>query len=821
MAKRNKDRTNKVQKLKHESSHLLPPTLPPFINNHFWKFYLALCIVLSFLFVGRALFPGCILFGTDFVTGDLMTRKFLNDHPGAQWQPYVFGGVPFDDAGPGDKYYPFSILIRLSQIIPYYSEIAWLYMIHFALSGILTYLLARQLGLGKVPSALSGLAYMFTGQIVSLIYAGHVGKIIVSSLFPGMFLFILRGIQMHRLREFVWGGMIMGFALLSAHIPMTYYALFAVGLFWFILTIWKWPKIKSWKTSIKLAGGFAIFLIVGFALSSIFLLSFYQYLPFSPRGAGEGRGIEFAKSWSMPPEEIIDTVIPDFSGMSIGNTSYDTYWGQNVFKLHSEYLGVLPVLLAILGILLGWRGRYERFFFGLLILGLLFAWGGYTPFFTLFYNLLPYYKKLRAGGMAFFIVSFSIACLAGFGAEGILRRAGEEEHSKGSKAGNRGLTLGLGIAAGASLLLTLIVFGARDGLIQALGNAYVSESIKYQMLQANYDHFVRGTFLFALFLILHVILLILLLKQRLPKIWWTGLAIGLLIIDLWRIGARYRQYDSPSKYVEPDQVARVLRSDSAYFRVFPLHYNQIGNYLNLFNIQTILGEHPNPLQRYNEFVGTGQNRRVDGHNLISKPNYLNLLNAKYLITAYRAEELVARAGFLFPRLRLASDGQFKVYENQDVLPRAYCVRRYEVIPDADKILARIDNSQFDPRRTAIVEKDPGFPSALSDSMEKDTTSIIKYSPNEVILSCQTKAPSLLVLLDNYYPSWKAYVDNQPTKVLRTNYTFRGVVVPVGQHRVVYRFESSAFRLGLAITLLTFFFVILMTTVFFIKRIRNL
>jgi hypothetical protein len=657
---------------------------------------------------------------------------------------------------------------------------------------------------------------MFTGQIVSLIYAGHDAKIFVSCLLPGLFWLIHRGIKLSRWREYVWAGGVLGCVFLSPHIQMAYYALLSISLFWLIIAIGQWRKERKKKFLQKAAIGFITFLVIGFALSAVQYLPFYSYIPYSPRGGEEGRGIEFAKSWSMPPEETINAIIPDFSGMSIGNTSYDTYWGQNVFKLHSEYIGVLPLLLTVLGIALFWKEKDKRsyllFFIGLLTLGLLFAWGAYTPFFSLFYTVLPYYKKLRASGMAFFLVSFATACLAGFGAEAMLKR--REWGNKSAR--NKGLMLGLGIAGGTSLLLGLIVSGARDGLITFLGNQFVHESQKFQQLQANYDHFVSGTFLFALFLILQIVLLILMVRRTLPKTWWAGLAIGLLVLDLWRIDFRFRQIvPPPSQFFEKDGVVSVLECDRSLYRTLPLQYDKMGNYLMVYGIQSVIGEHGNQLKRYNEFVGIGKNGSVDIHNLLDNPNFFNLLNTKYLITANKAEELVQRYRFVLPQLKLISDGTFKVYENLDVLPRAFCVQRYEVIRDPEGILKRIGQKEFNPGMAAILEEDPGFPLASPDSGRAEV-SIANYAPNEVRMLTDATGPSLLVFCENYYPSWKAYVDGQPSKLYRADYTFRAIPLPAGKHEVILRFESKQFRLGLIFSLLALLIFAAVAVTSFIK-----
>jgi len=823
MTKKRKSERAKPHPTLSSSSQPRDSQVPPFVRKYYLLLLFGAYLILSAFFLGASLFPSAMLFGTDFIAGAYMSRKFLIEtirqfHTIPFWLPYVYGGVPYVDAGAADLFYPLSWPLRL--LLPPHTVPPWLYLFHFALAGLLTYLFLRELGLGRIASSVSGFAYMFTGQIVTLIYAGHDGKVIVSSLLPGLFWLVHRGVRLKRLREFIWSGGFLGCILFSGHIQMVYYSLLALGLFWLVLLILQWRKEKKKTLVAKGVLGLAIFLILGFALTAVQYLPFYSYIPFSPRGGEEGRGIEFAKSWSMPPEETLNAIIPDFSGMSIGNTAYDTYWGQNIFKLHSEYLGVLPFLLAVLGVVLLWKEKHLRnyltFFIGLLILGLLFAWGAYTPFFSLFYNLLPYYKKLRGSGMAFFLVSFSMACLAGLGAEAVVNRREE-----GNKPGrNKRLLLGLGITGGAALLLGLFVSGAREGIIAFLGNHFVHESQKYQQLQANYDHFVSGTFIATLFLILQVVLLVLMLRRTLPKAWWAGLAIGLLVLDLWRIDFRFRQIEPPPlQYFQADEVVRILEQDPSLYRVWPLEYDKMGNYMMVFNIQNVRGEHPIPLKRYNEFVGADNTGRVDWHNLQDKPNLLNLLNVKYLVTYHRAEEFVQQARFVFPQLKLIADGTFKVYENLDVLPNAFCVGRYEVIKDPDKILDRIAQQSFDPKRIAILEEEPEKTLSLPDSMTYKVEIDRKTSPNEFRLSCEVNNPCLLVLTDNYHPSWNAYVDGRLTKVMRADYTFRAINLPAGKHDILFRFESRPFRLGLLITILTLTLIATITAIsmFPIKR----
>src|SRR5215216_2529919 len=118
------------------------------------------------------------------------------------------------------------------------------------------------------------------------------------------------------------------------------------------------------------------------------------------------------------------------------------YWGRNFFKLHTEYLGATVVALAALG--MGDRSR-RRLLQALGAIGILFllvSFGGHTPFYYLWYEVMPMMKKVRAPGMAFFLVALPVAALAGLGTERLL--SGEVTR--------RALVLPLAVLVGLALL---------------------------------------------------------------------------------------------------------------------------------------------------------------------------------------------------------------------------------------------------------------------------------------------------------------------------------------------------------------------------------
>jgi uncharacterized membrane protein YfhO len=104
---------------------------------------------------------------------------------------------------------------------------------------------------------------------------------------------------------------------------------------------------------------------------------------------------------------------------------------------------------------------------------------------------------------------------------------------------------------------------------------------------------------------------------------------------------------------------------------------------------------------------------------------------------------------------------------------------------------------FDPSRTAVVN-DASV--ALPTTPLTGDAQVVSYAANEVRVATRASREALLVLADNYYPEWTARVDDQAAPILRTDHTFRGVVVPAGEHTVVFTYESTRLRIGFVIYL---------------------
>ena len=141
--------------------------------------------------------------------------------------------------------------------------------------------------------------------------------------------------------------------------------------------------------------------------------------------------------------------------------------------------------------------------------------------------------------------------------------------------------------------------------------------------------------------------------------------------------------------------------------------------------------------------------------------------------------------------------------------RVDLVREVTIVEDGASALGHILNRPFGGE--AVVEASPPDHLFLSGNRgaalqkphlaEKGSAEWIRDWPDLVELRTKTSTPALLVLRDTYYRGWRASVDGVEVPIWRTDYLFRGVEVPAGEHTVRFEFRPLSFRIGLAISIL--------------------
>ncbi|MCJ7472828.1 MAG: YfhO family protein, partial [Actinobacteria bacterium] len=173
-----------------------------------------------------------------------------------------------------------------------------------------------------------------------------------------------------------------------------------------------------------------------------------------------------------------------------------------------------------------------------------------------------------------------------------------------------------------------------------------------------------------------------------------------------------------------------------------------------------------------------------------------------------------------------SDDDVLVLENKNFIPRFYFVSEVisvEDLPEVKSILWEkdivYDSDRFDPEEAALVQ-DADFSKRRFDA-EHSSVNIIEYGNHEVTLEIKSEGDCFLVFSDNYYPEWKAYIDDIETEIYRTNGIVKGVYIPKGTHKLEFSYIPGYFWLTTIVSLVSLAMVIMCIIFLLFKRRKSI
>lgn len=704
------------------------------------------------------------------------------------WNPYMFGGLPFVGAMHGDIFYP-TAWLRL--FLPIDVALNFGFAIHVVLAGFFAYLFFRALGLSWTASVAAGIAYQLSGIVASMVSPGHDGKLFVSALLPLVLTGVLLGARDRRLEGFGLLALAAGAGIISPHIQMMQYTLIFAGLFTLYLCFWAPDRPdRRWRwTSMAIALGAVA---LAFGIAWIQLWPFIQYMPYAARAAG-AQGWEYATSWAMPIPNIVDWLVSDFTGV------LDRYSGENFGKLHSEYIGATVLGLAAIGAARSDRRRLAWFMGGAGLLFVLVSLGGHTPFYRLWYAIVPGVKVTRAAGMAFFIPTFVFALFAGLGVERLER-------------GERTKLLPALLVA-AALLLLMGISGALGGLAQDLARP--------ERASAAVENAGRVTLTAVKAALLLAAVAGLVYASRRGRLRGFALAGVLALLiggDLFHNVRRFWMYSPPaSEIFADDAVTRHLATAQPPYRVLdPTIYP--GAYLMGKRVPQVLGHHGNELNEYDSLLG-GKNVWQN----LGAPQLWGTLAVRFIIL----DQSRPVPGFhqAVGPTRIPTGQTVVLLEADTAPPYARVVPGAAKLPNEQMVPTLMD-PRMDVSRLVLLPPDaPVEVAPLTGGLPEPSPSravMTSWEPGKMAIRLEPApaAPSYVVVSENWYPDWRATVDGQPGQVLRGDYTLLTVPVAAGAREVTLQFSRGVYNTGKLVTLVSLLGTVALLVVPVVRRRRR-
>ena len=731
-----------------------------------------------------------------------------------QWNPYLFGGLPYIAAMHGDIFYP-TFLLRM--IMGADQAMTWSFIIHLVLAGLFTYGFLRAWGVGFHGALIGGLAYMLSGPIAAYASPGHDGKLYVSTLMPLALWMLVRGIRDGR--PWAWGGLAvtMGLAVLSPHPQLLQYMLLASGAFALLLAFGgqgsaKLPRDVALKRLGLALGAVALGAVIG----AIQYMPVREYVNWSPRAGG--KDYAHAVSYSLPAEELLNAVVPQFSGI------LDSYWGINLIHHHSEYPGVVVLVLAGAGLFAGGAvsRRFRWFWIGTFIVSLLWALGGSTPFYRIIYEVVPGTKFFRAPSTMMFVTMFSVAVLAAMGAERVISAA--HTIPKRFLWGWAGAIVAIGLIFAAGL--PQVVAESVANRMAAIGYPPAATAYRIELAKANQPAVLLGSLRSIVFVLLALGVIVAVARGRLSRVRAAWALAAFVAIDLWTIERRYWIFSPPAKVVfASDSAVEILRRAAAPGRVVtwdptrtrasrdPAFYDG----LMVFRQRLAEGYHGNELGRYQRLL-EGENSRFPFQGLDAAPlgpEFMRHENVHYLYTTL-ADSLISQVQtplrWTAPAVKLAGPVRnaagSMVYLYRVPGDNAAAWVATAIVKGSDEqALATVLDPRFDPARAAIIDPAANVPSAELTTPPTPASvkaNVTRLEAGRIDVQLDTPAPAgaALVVSENFYPGWTAVVDgSNSAPTVRANFNLIGVPLPSGARLVQLKFTDPAYGMGKIVTLI--------------------
>jgi hypothetical protein len=770
------------------------------------------------LFVFRDfVFSDRMMFGSDTLGLGYVARAFYAEALAAlgtlpRWAPNILGGTPFLEAlSGGDSLYPPSLALLL--MLEPYRALGWKLVIHVIAAGFFMFGWVRALGASRGAALLGGTAYMLAPFFVSLVHPGHDGKMFVTALAPLLFWAVERHFVKASLKSFASIALIVGLVLLTTHFQMAYFLFGGVGLFAIFRAVQTArgtsestspATAKPWMRS-PAASRFALFLgaaLVGAGVGGVQLLPAIDYVTEhsrrvqTTRAASGETGVDWSSSWSIHPEEALSLVVPEFAGNNAGGAAWaeNTYWGRNPFKDNHEYAGLIVLLLAAVSFAGGARTGLRRFFLGLGTLALLFALGANTPVWRIFYEVVPGIRLFRAPSQALFLFGFAAVTLAALGTDRLLELARRRD----DPAWGTALKILGGITGGLFLLALLV----SSGSFTTVWTTTIYDQVHPQRLEVMrglLPHMTQGAWIAFLLAGLTTGLAWAARRGSLPGAALLAGLVTLAAVDAIRVDSAFVETLDFDQWAAPDRnIQAVLdreRGSDEPYRLLSFRRQGQDVMPALHGIELAAGHHPNDLARYRELIGMVGSSFPE--NLLN-PNVRRILNVRYILWP-DLEIGQSVEGPVVSRTTLADGRVFETMLADDGLPRARLVGEY-VVRDDQNAVEYLLSPAFDPEAQVVLPEAP--PTAPAGRPVEGSVTWLERTPNRLRLAVESDGPALLVIADNWYPAWRATVNEAAAPVLRANHTLRAVPVPEGASSVelVYRSGVVTWSLWMSVLL---------------------
>ncbi len=740
-------------------------------------------------------------------------REEFNEEP--FWLDNAFLGMPSFQVS---AKYPFDILYYIDQgirFLPRPADYLFLYLISF-------YFLIISLRINYKYALFGALAFGFSTYLIIILGVGHNTKALALGYLPLVlsgFLITLRG---DYLKGFIISSLFLGLQVHANHYQMTYYTLIMLFI---VVVIHYWDFFKKNELR-RIYQSLIVFLSVGLIslmMNAPSLLATKEYSEFSTRSKNEisinpdgslkesmnGLDKDYITEYSYGILESFNLIFPRFMGGGSSETIRESsklmefirslepnqaqqvyqfskmYWGNQPIVAAPAYLGISIFFIFLISLLLV-NDLNRKWIVISVIISLILSWGKNFSVLTDFMiDNFPLYDKFRAVSSIQVIIEFCIPFLAVLGLKNFFSNDFDEKKKLNSLKYVSVFLI--------SLILIFYVFG---GYILDFKSDFEIFSQYPEILNLIIE---ERKYLFEFDLIRSLIIVIsvatilfLFLKKLIKANVSLALLTIVLIFDLWDVNKSYvnaDQFVNSSNVISPFTKAiydEAILRDKSDFRVYEPQRGFSNARTSYFH-KSIAGYHaakPKRIQNLYDFYISNNNMKI-----------LSMLNVKYLI-------------------QISEDNPLGVTRNPNNLGNAWFIEETKIVDSADEELLNLNQVEL---KSICITQDQSLKGLNYKLDNRNSIELVKRKANELVYKSSTTSTQFAVFSEAFYKKgWQAYIDNKPVNHYKVNYLLRGLIIPEGDHEIVFKFYPEIVKSGVYISIVSYLILFMI----FIKLILD-
>ena len=678
------------------------------------------------------------------------------------WNPYNFSGTPLLANYQSAPFYFFNILFF---IMPF--AVAWSLIIFLGelLGGIFLFLYLDNLRLSKWASMLGAVTFAFSGFFIAWMEWGtithtalwlplallSIDKIFYFQISVNSKLKMQNAKSQLKSKKYLLWSVILVFSLMSSFFAGHLQIFFYLFLFSTVYFFARWIQ-SGWEKRI-----FFLFIILNslfIILTSVQWAPTFQFILLSARNID---GVGFSDpGWFIPWQNLIQFVAPDF----FGNPTTLNYWGVWNYGEFVGYIGITSFILAIFAIF----SRYDKktlFFGAAFFISLIFGLPTFVakiPF-LLHIPLIETAQPTRL----LFLTDFSLAVLAALGFDYYLKYKKKIFFP---------------------LIFVTIIFAFLWGFV-LLGFSLIKIVSSSNLLVTKSNLIFPSIILVCSIILFSLGSIFSKASTKTHKILYCILIL-LVAFDLLRFAWKFNPFTQKPYLFPSTKVLAYLQENLGEFRIMSTDSRILPpNFSAIYRLKSVDGYDPLYLLRYGELIAASERKKANieppfGFNRIITPhNYdskiIDLLGVKFVLSLTELDSSKLKKVF--------QEGEARIYQNTDVKQRAFFVTKILSVKDKKDGIGKMFDTSFNPDAFAVVEK--ADREVLDKEFVVGKATIVSYSENKVVIETENSGTGFLVFTDSFYPTWKVKIDSTLDKIYRTDYNFRGVIVPKGRHEVEF------------------------------------